>query len=111
MKYLLIDNNKRFRAFLREYISRDNDEIIELDGDQDVSYIYNQFRPDFVLLDMKSGYNIAAPLKSTFPKARIIFISDYADDKFNAKVKEFGAAALVSKENLLELEKLIYSES
>lgn len=110
MKYLLIDNNARFRTFLREFVSNENDDILEFDSCQDISYVFYHFKPDYVLMDMTSGFKAAETLKKAFPEARIIFISDHPDIKSKAKAAQAGADALVSKENLFELDQFIHPE-
>ncbi len=111
MKFLIVERNARFRAFLREFIAHDNDIIIELEGSKSVREALVRYEPDYTIIDIKSnddGFNLAASLKKEFPNVRIILISDYKDEKFKTKAKQVGADGIVSKENLLELQELVF---
>ncbi len=111
MKFLIVERNARFRAFLREFIAQGDDIIIELEGSRDVREALVKYEPDYIIIDIKSkddDLNLAAALKKEFPNVRFILISDYKDEKFKAKAKKIYADGIVSKENLLELQELVY---
>ena len=105
MKYLLISDNKRFRTFLRHFITTDKDGFLELDEGRDIIFVYGQFKPDFVLMDMNKAlcFKIIEQIKQYFPESRIIAISDYTGGKYRDKALRAGADGLVPKDNLLEL--------
>ncbi len=112
MKFLIVDRNARFRAFLSEFIAQDNDIIIELENSKNIRSAFIRNEPDFIIIVLQSrddGLNSAARLKNEFPKVRIILISDYSDEKIKTRAKQIGADRAVSKENLLELQELVYS--
>ena len=113
MKFLIVDDNERFRTYLRNLIIKKEDECVELDDGLQVSSAYNEFRPDWVLLDIRmknvSGFKAAEKLKKDFPEARFAIVSDYSDERFRKKASNLGAAAFISKENLFELYELIHS--
>lgn len=114
MRFLIVDDNEDFRKYLIKNILKDNNEIYELDDGINVNEVYNEFRPDLVIMDIKmkyvNGFAAAQKLKSEFPLSRIIIVSDYADIKYKTKAASVGAEALISKENLLQLENIINKE-
>ena len=114
MKFIIADDDERFRKYLREFITKEGDECIELDDGIKVSSVYKEFCPDWVLLDilMKnvSGFKAAEQLKKNFPEARIVIISSYSDERFRKKAKKVGAVTFVSKENLFDLKEFIYPD-
>ena len=53
------------------------------------------------------GFAAASRITKKHPGAKIIIVTSYANELFNRIAMESGAMAFVSKDNLLELEKLI----
>lgn len=112
MKFLIIDGNKIFRKYLRQFVAKETDQCIELDSGQNVNSIYRNFQPDWVLLDIMleepNGFKVAESLKREFPFARFALISDYSDGMFRRKAAKIGAAAFIPKDDLFELTEIIY---
>ena len=112
MKFLIVDDNERFRTYLRNLIIKKDDECIELDDGSKVSSVYKEFKPDWVLLDIRmkdvNGFEAAEELKKDFPDARFAIVSDYSDERFRKKASNLGAEAFISKENLFELYELVH---
>lgn len=111
MKFLIVDDNEKFRSYLREFITGKNDKCVELDDGINVASAFREFKPDLVLLDivMKkvNGFSAAEKLKKEFPEARIVFVSDYTDKYFKKKAETLGVEGFVPKENLYELKEII----
>jgi DNA-binding NarL/FixJ family response regulator len=114
MRFLFVDDNNIFRNFLREFITREGDEFMELADGFKLNTVYKNFQPDWVMLDIQlkssNGIKIAELLKKEFPQARFIFVTDYTDDRFRKEAEKTGAIALIPKENLFELNKIIYPQ-
>jgi two-component system, NarL family, response regulator DegU len=112
MKFLIVDDNKQFRAYVRELILTKEDECRELDDGLNVNAVYKEFSPDWVLLDIRmkkmDGFTAAEQLKKNFPDARFAMVSDYADERFRTRAAKLGAAAFIAKENLFELQNVIH---
>jgi DNA-binding NarL/FixJ family response regulator len=115
MKFLIVDDNETFRTYLREFITKETDEFIELDDGLYVNSFYKDFKPDWVLLDivMKNvnGIKAAENLKNEFPEATFAIVSDYSDDVYRKRAAKLGCAAFISKENLFELVEIIQSKA
>ena len=110
MKFLIVDDNEQFRSYLKELVVKKGDEFRELDDGLEVNSVYAEFKPDLVLLDIQmkkmNGLVAGELLKSSFPDARFIIVSNFFDKRFCRIAKSIGAEALISKENLEELYKL-----
>jgi DNA-binding NarL/FixJ family response regulator len=111
MKYLIVDDNEQFRAYLREILLKPEDECRELDDGSGVNEAYREFRPDWVLLDIRmpkiNGFEAGRRLKQSYPEARFITISNYSDARFRQMAQQIGAAAFVAKDNLEALPEII----
>ena len=111
MKYLIVDDSESFRKLVREEISKSGDDFYELDDGTSVNSVYKDFKPDWVLMDIKmkniDGLKATSILKKEFPRARIVIISDYSDSWFRKEAVKAGAEAFVPKENLFELFEII----
>ena len=76
---------------------------------------YRQYRPDWVLMDIKmekmDGLMATRQIKAAFPEARIIIVTGYDEPKLREAANTAGASAYVHKENLLELRKILIQET
>ena len=113
MKFLIVDDNEGFRKYLRNLIIKNEDECVELDDGLNVNSVYNEFKPDWVFLDIRmknvNGFKAAEELRKNFPEARFAIVSDYSDNQFRERASKLGAAAFISKENLFDLYDLVHS--
>lgn len=111
MKYLIVDDNAKFRKLVREEISGVGDEVYELDDGLDVLKYYKEVNPDWVILDIQmktvNGFEALKILKDKYPSAHVLILSNYSDCCYQQKAKSFGADAFLSKENLPELTGLL----
>ena len=68
-------------------------------------------RPDWVLMDIKmgalSGIEATRRIKSAFPEARIVIVTNYDDDDMREEARLAGACQYILKENLLALRSII----
>ena len=114
MRFLIVDDNSIFRKYLREFITKEGDEYMELDDGLNLNAAFGEFIPDWVLLDIQlknsNGLKVAENLKKEFPEARFVVVSEYSDDKFRKMAAKSGATAFISKENIFELYKIIYPD-
>ncbi len=107
-----MDENKLFRSYLRKTITGINDECIELDNGADINSVYQQYQPDWILIDLflknENGFKLAEKLKSECPGTNIALLSDINDERLRLKAKQVGAAAFIVKENLFECYNIIH---
>jgi DNA-binding NarL/FixJ family response regulator len=95
MKYLIVDDNESFRKLIRDEISKNGDVVFELDDGLNVNSVYKEFKPDWVLMDIKmkivDGLKATDILKREFPRAHVAIVSDYSDERFRDEAKKVGA--------------------
>lgn len=113
-KIVAIDDEVDFVDMLKDYFELRGYEInIASKGVQGIELINNK-KPDVVILDLKmpgiSGDEVLKLLKSTQPKAKVIFVSAFDDaGKTKARMLNTGAYAYLDKplNSLKELEDVI----
>lgn len=113
MKLLIVEDNAPMRALTRRMVGDLADHISECsDGDEALA-AYAAERPDWVLMDieMKRMNGIAATrqLLAAFPEARVVIVTNYADEPLRAAAKAAGACGYVLKENLIEVRRWLQS--
>lgn len=112
---MIVHDNERFIKYLRKFIVTSNDNCVEIDNELYVDKIYEEFKPDWILIDINhkkiKSFVFAEGIKTKYPAARFIMIADYTDERLKIKAHEVGAYAFVSKENLFELYDLVHSEN
>ncbi len=73
------------------------------DGDE-VAARYSILKPDWVLMDIKmknmDGIKATSELIKHFPEAKVMMITNYADDDIKEKSMKAGAIEFIDKENL-----------
>jgi len=72
---------------------------------------YQEHSPDWVLMDLEmkemDGLTATAQIKSAYPDARIVIVTNYDDVVLREAAAKAGACGYVLKENLLELRALL----
>ena len=87
------------------------EEIFECDNGLDAFRIYEEQRPDCVLMDIEmkpvDGFKATMRIKHNYPDARIIIVTQHDTKEFREKALHAGANNFLSKENLTGLPKVI----
>jgi DNA-binding NarL/FixJ family response regulator len=113
MKYLCIDDNKKIRKIIRQFICHEEDSFIECADGSDALLFFCKHLPDYVLMDIQmktmNGINATKVIHEQFPDARILIVTDHDTPAYREAAQKAGALAFFSKENLLELKKFILS--
>jgi CheY-like chemotaxis protein len=108
---LLVDDNASMRALIRSVVEETGPVVYECaDGDAAVD-LYAQLRPDIVLMDLKMGRmdGLAATraIRRSDPAARIVIVTEMADERSRAAAADAGATGFVPKQDLLALPALL----
>jgi len=110
-RFLVVDENKDFRTYLRDMITDNNDQYLELTDALKLNSFYKKYIPDFVVIDLQmkqiNGFKAAKKLIDEFPRAKVIILSGFDDERLRAKAEETAGTIFISKENLFEFYKLI----
>jgi CheY-like chemotaxis protein len=111
LNLLIVEDNRAMRSLIKSIISDLAGEITELGDGAEALAAYAGCRPDWVLMDIRmkgmDGISATRQIKAAFPSARIIIITDYDDPKLRATARSAGACEYVTKENLLDVRRIL----
>jgi CheY-like chemotaxis protein len=109
--FLIVEDNVAVRRLIRRAIARQASEIYECGDGADAVELYSRYQPDLVFMDVEmprmDGLAAARLIIRSYPRARIIIVTDYDDDEFRAVAVAAGAIGYVLKDDLAELERLV----
>jgi len=118
MKLLIVEDNPQMRRMIRAVVADLAEAITECgDGDEAVAaYGAQQFSSyDRVLMDLQmprvGGLETTRRIRAAFPDAQIIIVTQYDDPHWRAAAVQAGAIGYVLKENLLDLRRLLQSQT
>jgi len=103
VRVLLVEDHRMVREALRDVLIRDADvEVVgEAGNARDALELARTAKPDVVVLDINlpdlNGVEVAARLKESGNRARIIVLSAFADKRFVKAMLRAGACAYVTK--------------
>ena len=114
MKIMLVEDNKKTREFIKQMLHKnvsDIDEIIECDDGKESVQLYQQFKPDWVLMDINlktiDGLQASRDIIQSDSNAKVIIVTMYDDPEYREAAEEIGALQYVLKENLPKLPQII----
>jgi DNA-binding NarL/FixJ family response regulator len=111
MKLMIVEDHPGVRKVIRNLVATVAPEICECADGGGALALYRRERPDFVLMDLQmegvDGITATRQLKAVDPKARVIIVTDYDQPDLREAAYQAGACGYVSKENLLELVRLL----
>ena len=114
MKILIVDDNRKVRRVIRDYLPASCDEVFECGSGQKAFELYEQHQPDWVLMDWEMpGINGATAIRlivSQYPHARICMVTAFDEQDIRSEAIEAGAIGFVLKDNLFELEEILTDE-
>lgn len=115
MMLLIVDDNKQVRRMIRNLVEDLDTEFCECEDGAQALTMYRENLPDWVLMDVHmkemDGLTATRQLKKAFPKAKVIILTNFTDDKTRRAAIDAGASAFVPKENLFELRNLITDQT
>lgn len=111
MTIMLVDDHSGFRQVVKNLLQCPGVEFVECDDGDKAVQLYPQIRPDLVLMDIEmkglDGLRATDRIKSLFPNARIIMLTQYDDADLRLAAEQAGAAGYVLKEDLSQLQLLL----
>ncbi len=107
MTMLIVDDSKKIRDMLKHLFRFDADSFYECEDGDGAFETYQSHRPDWVLMDIKmkhlDGMAATKSIKSNFPEAKIIIVTQFDDPFLRQEAKDAGAVDYVLKENIFSL--------
>lgn len=86
-------------------------EFVTCQDGKDALDAYAKHRPDWVLMDIAmrevDGIAAARRIRSRFPKARILMLTNYDEPQLRQAAGEAGASGYVMKDNLMKIKEFI----
>jgi CheY-like chemotaxis protein len=111
MKVLIVEDNQAMRRMIRRMVAEIANDISECGDGATACSLYGEFRPDWVLMDIEMGEvnGIVATkrIKTDYPDACIIIVTDYADPLLREAARQAGACGYVLKEDLHQLAQML----
>jgi YesN/AraC family two-component response regulator len=107
MTILLVDDNTKFRAFVKKMLQSsicNLEAIYECEDGESAISMFNALKPDWVLMDIKlpaiDGLEATRLIREKYPDARIIILTQYNDTEYREVAIKFGASNFFLKENV-----------
>ena len=111
MTVLIVDDNEKIRALVRDYLPASVDEIYECADGSEAFALYQTHLPDWVLMDINmkdvDGITATRQIIAAYPKAHVMMVTDYQEEELRNAAFEAGACQYVVKEDLLSISKIL----
>ncbi len=110
-KILIADDSARVRQMVKDVVAGLASEVFEACDGSEAIALYAAKRPDWVLMDLRmtplDGLHATAEIKTQFPDARVVMVSQYDEAELRTEAARAGACSYVLKENLHELPRIL----
>jgi CheY-like chemotaxis protein len=115
MTVLIVEDNAGIRRLLRRTFAGSATDIWECSDGVMALQLYEQHRPDIVLMDVRmpqmDGLTATRQIHEAYPSARIVIVTDYDDEDVRSAASEAGASGYALKQNLADLPRIVASLS
>lgn len=115
MKLLIVEDSTEMRRLIASTVAGPGDVVYELSDGAGALASYAEHRPDWVLMDVKmpevDGICATSQIKTAFPEARVVIVSQYNDADTREAARHAGAAEYVLKDDLLALRRVLHLRS
>jgi DNA-binding NarL/FixJ family response regulator len=114
LKLLIADDYAPMRQTLRALLSPLASEIREATDGGQAERLFAEQQPDWVVMDVQmrpvNGLAATRAIRSRFPAARIVIVTQYDDANLRAEATACGACAYVLKDDLATLPQILVGE-
>jgi DNA-binding NarL/FixJ family response regulator len=111
MNILVVEPNKPLRQAIKSLLADIADSIYECSDEAEAMASAAAYKPDWILMEIKiaEGHvpSSIKQLAAAFSPARIMVITNYDDSYSREAARKSGASAYVTKDNLIEVRKLL----
>ncbi|MEQ8525226.1 response regulator transcription factor [Gracilimonas sp.] len=115
MKIMIVDDHADMRRMLKNFISLSDTELnfIECESGEKAIENYMDLKPDLMLMDIElksmSGFTVTEEIYKQDSNAKIIIVTSYDTPTFRRKAKKLNVKSFVCKDNLKELNQIIFN--
>ena len=105
MKIVIVDDDSLVSLSLKTIIeANEGFEVLAIaNSGEEAIEIYKEHQPDIILMDIRmgevSGLEAAEEIFKTFPKAKVLFLTTFADDEYIIKALKIGAKGYILKQH------------
>lgn len=101
IKFLVVDDEEGISEQLKDFLlARKYKAFAAMDSTQAIE-IMKKEKPNIIILDIRlegsSGIDLLREIKKINPKARVMMLTGYPDDRTRSMSKELGASAYLTK--------------
>src|SRR4051794_26863969 len=111
MNILIVEDNEQMRQMVKSLLVDLADLFFECGDGAAALSAYAEHRPDWVLMDIElplvDGISATRQIKSAFPEARVMIVTNYNDTSLQEAARQAGACEYIVKENLLDLRRVL----
>jgi two-component system response regulator (stage 0 sporulation protein F) len=111
MRLLIVDDNENMRRLIKTLVGDLAQQIFECSDGVDALSSFTEHQPDFVLMDIEmakvDGLTAMTRIKSAYPDARIIVVSNYDNAPLREAARNAGAFQYVPIDKLLLLRAIL----
>lgn len=105
--YLVVDDHAAFRRALRSHLPGDTVKIVECANGREAIGAFEHHHPNWTLMDIEmpgmDGFAATRTIRASFPKARIIILTQHDSPELREEARAAGAVAYVLKDRLQDL--------
>lgn len=111
LNLLIVEDNRAMRSLIKSIVADLAGDVTECDDGAQALSAYAGCLPDWVLMDIRmrevDGVSATRRIKAAFPDARIVIVTDFDDSKLREAARGAGACEYVTKDNLLDLRRIL----
>jgi len=109
MRVVIIDDDSFVTTSLETILSAEDDvDVVAVGNDgTEALALYREFEPDILLMDIQmtemSGLDAAKTILSSYPSARVVFLTTFADDEYIMRALKMGAKGYLIKQEVASI--------
>lgn len=104
---MIVDDHAAFRQVVKAQLQAVGVECVECEDGLAALAEYSLVQPDLVLMDIAmkglDGLSATLQIKSCYPDARVLMLTDYDDPDLREAARQVGACGYFPKEDLSQL--------